>query len=75
MVSAFTLGRISLFFLSFKHENFNENTLLNDIALILLSKPVQFSQNVQPACLPNPNYGNTYPLANQSAITSGWVKY
>jgi hypothetical protein len=41
--------------------------------MIILSKPLEFKVNIQPACLPNPDYGIVYPLANQTAYTSGWV--
>ncbi len=47
---------------------------LNDIAIFILSEPVEFTDNVQPACLPNPDYGSSFPLANVTAYASGWVK-
>ncbi|NXF08027.1 PRS55 protease, partial [Smithornis capensis] len=34
------------------HENFNTTSLANDIALILLSSPIEFSQEKIPICLP-----------------------
>jgi hypothetical protein len=34
------------------HENFNENTFENDIALVMLNKSVEFEDTIQPICLP-----------------------
>lgn len=34
------------------HEEFNSTSLQNDIALILLSSPIEFSNEKMPACLP-----------------------
>jgi transmembrane protease serine 3 len=34
------------------HENYNEETTLNDIAILKLSSPIKFSTGVQPVCLP-----------------------
>ncbi|NXI77096.1 PRS55 protease, partial [Rhipidura dahli] len=34
------------------HEEFNRTSLQNDIALILLSHPIEFSQEKSPVCLP-----------------------
>ena len=36
----------------FIHENYNGTTLENDIALIHLSRSVQFNDNIRPICLP-----------------------
>lgn len=35
-----------------KHEDFNSYTYNNDIALLELDRPVQFSHYIQPVCLP-----------------------
>ena len=34
------------------HENFNQKTLENDIALLKLSQDAKFTKSVHPACLP-----------------------
>lgn len=36
-----------------EHEHYNNNTLRNDIALLVLTKPIEFTTNIQPVCLPN----------------------
>ena len=37
---------------------YNSLTLLNDIALIKLKSPLNFTDSVQPACLPTQNQGH-----------------
>lgn len=39
------------------HENYNEITFENDIALLKIEKPIAFSKEVQPICLPEKDYG------------------
>ena len=34
------------------HPRFNKRTMDNDIAIIILARPVQWSKHVQPVCLP-----------------------
>ena len=57
-----------------KHAQYSSTTYLNDIALFLLSSPIQFNQYIQPACLPNPSYGSVYPTTVQTAYLQGWVR-
>lgn len=35
------------------HENFNQLTYANDIALLLIDEPFEFNENVQPIALPD----------------------
>lgn len=56
-----------------RHENYNEGTKANDIALIKLSKPLELTKEVQVACLPNPEK-LVYPPRNQDCWTVGWGK-
>ncbi|KAF4517624.1 hypothetical protein B566_EDAN002855 [Ephemera danica] len=56
------------------HPEYHPQQWYNDIALIKLTRPVAFSQSVQPACLPEPivdTASNTY-LADRKLIVSGW---
>jgi len=50
------------------HPSYNDNTLVNDIALLELSSPVQLSNAVQTVCLPPPR--PTY--AKKQATVTGW---
>ncbi|KAM4807788.1 acrosin-like [Rhinophrynus dorsalis] len=38
-----------------QHEEYNPNIQKNDIALLRLDKPIEFSDHIQPACLPGKN--------------------
>ena len=38
------------------HENYNTNTIDNDIAILKLKTPLKFNDNVRPACLPQDNF-------------------
>lgn len=51
-----------------RHRSFDLRTLYNDIALLTLDSPVQYSRSVKPICLPTgtKNYGGTY------GIVAGW---
>ena len=44
----------------------------NDIAILKLSEPLQFNENVQSACLPNGNELLDLQYSNQKCVTSGW---
>jgi transmembrane serine protease 3 len=51
------------------HESYNPDTMVNDIAIVKLSKPIKFTNDVQPACLPNP--GEQIP-DNAPGTVAGW---
>ncbi len=55
-----------------KHEEYNERTKQNDIALIKLSSPVQLSDQVQLACLPDPMSKSIFPPPGKDCWTVGW---
>lgn len=50
------------------HENFDRMTMQNDIALILLSSPIEFSNEKIPVCLPYMHDINTW----QQCWVAGW---
>ncbi|XP_034034844.1 transmembrane protease serine 2 [Thalassophryne amazonica] len=51
------------------HENFDRNTLNNDIALLKLAKALTFTEKIKPVCLPN--VGVDLSAGKQAWIT-GW---
>jgi transmembrane serine protease 3 len=51
------------------HEDYNPDSTINDIAVIVLDKPINFTSTVQPACLPA--YGEEVP-ENTEATVAGW---
>ncbi|XP_043462050.1 serine protease 44-like [Leptopilina heterotoma] len=51
-----------------RHKNFNSRTLYNDVALLTLNEPVEFSEQIRPICLPSGR-----DLYNhQEATVIGW---
>jgi hypothetical protein len=59
----------------FVHEEFDSINLFNDLALLILKKPAVLNENVQIACLPNPNQVFYSPKFNITAFISGWGNY
>ncbi|XP_033640586.1 trypsin-2-like [Asterias rubens] len=59
--SSFSLEQI------FLHEDYNTNTLDNDITLLKLSSPVSFSDYVNTACLPTSDFP-----AGTNCVVTGW---
>lgn len=52
------------------HERFNPKSVYNDIALIVLNKPVKYAANVKPVCLPRQG-----TIFNQrECYVTGWGK-
>jgi len=49
--------------------SYNPDTTLNDVAVIVLQKPIQFTQSVQPVCLPQPG---EVVADNTVATVAGW---
>ncbi|XP_059160833.1 brachyurin-like [Physella acuta] len=52
---------------TFKHKDFENKTFLNDIALVKLEKPLNFSDSVKPICLPVGNIWDASPC-----FVTGW---
>lgn len=52
------------------HSNFYKPTLLNDIAILILSEPVELAENVNTVCLPPPNYS----FDKERCLVTGWGK-
>jgi len=51
------------------HPSYNPDTTLNDIAVVVLASPINFTSTVQPACLPAPE--EQVP-DNTEATVAGW---
>lgn len=51
-----------------KHRNFDANTYNHDIALLKLRKPVTYSKNIKPVCLPS----DELDPAGKVGIAVGW---
>ena len=54
-----------------KHHKFDPNTILNDVALLKLSRPVTLNPNIQIACLPLKK-SKSFPPVNSPVIVVGW---
>lgn len=52
------------------HESYNSDTNKNDIALIRLTKPIAYNENVGPVCLPWGREQETFE--NKKVILTGW---
>lgn len=53
-----------------KHEDYFSGTLINDVALIILTRPFILQDNVGTICLPPQNYEFT----RENCYASGWGK-
>ena len=56
-----------------RHENYNEITKQNDIAIIKLAKPIILTREIQVACLPTKSFKSYFPN-DRSCWTIGWGK-
>lgn len=52
------------------HKDFNVDNLHNDIALLILNKPVQFAENIGTICLPAAGQ----IITSKNCFSSGWGK-
>ncbi|KAL1492965.1 hypothetical protein ABEB36_011121 [Hypothenemus hampei] len=52
-----------------RHRGFDSRTLYNDIALLTLDSPIEFSSNIRPVCLPSPG-GRDW--AGSTGTVIGW---
>lgn len=55
------------------HENYNEITKQNDIAIIKLVRPIMLTREIQVACLPNKSFQSDL-ATDRSCWTIGWGK-
>ena len=53
---------------------FNGTTFDNDFVIVKLGSPLQFDDNVQPACLPSSQKYLDSDTTEESCFTSGWGK-
>jgi len=65
------LGEETIFNVSewIKHPDYDASSILNDISLIKLEKPIQFTKTISPICLPN----GTYTNIGSVCFLTGWV--
>ena len=57
------------------HHGYNNRTIENDIAIIHLDEPFDFTDRwISKICLPSTETGSQYPLAGTSVIMIGWGK-
>lgn len=54
------------------HANFDIKSKVNDIALIRLNRKVQYSDSIQPICLPLTDNLKSSSLEDQVSTQSGW---
>jgi hypothetical protein len=54
-----------------KHEAYDDDNLLNDIALLILDRDVTLNEKIQLACLPQ-SLSKTYPGNNVDGWIAGW---
>lgn len=52
----------------FDHEQYNDRRINNDISILKLAKPLEFSDSVGPACLPDPEED----FSGMDGVVSGW---
>lgn len=55
-----------------KHKNYGENRFQNDIALLRLARPVQFTDFVKPVCLPVDGKDQKRDLTGKKVTVAGW---
>lgn len=51
-----------------RHRGFDMRTLYNDVAILTLNEPVEFTETIRPICLPSG--ANLY--SNKNATVIGW---
>uniref|UniRef100_D3TLX6 Phenoloxidase-activating factor 2 n=1 Tax=Glossina morsitans morsitans TaxID=37546 RepID=D3TLX6_GLOMM len=52
------------------HENYDRNTLHNDVALLILEESLRWAENIGPICLPEPNIN----FDGSRCLVTGWGK-
>lgn len=51
-----------------RHRGFNSRTLYNDVAILTLSEPVEFTEEIRPICLPS----GSKLYVGMTATVIGW---
>ncbi|KAG7203100.1 hypothetical protein KM043_010222 [Ampulex compressa] len=51
-----------------RHRGFNSRTLYNDVAILTLNEPVEFTEQIRPICLP----GGSQLYSGKTATVIGW---
>lgn len=51
-----------------RHKGFDARTLYNDVAVLTLSEPVEFSERIRPICLPS----GPHLYSGKTATVIGW---
>ena len=65
-------GRVNInTMMFFTHPEYNPTALQNDIALIHLGRPVQFSRRISPVCLPG-QADTDRTLEDRTVLATGW---
>lgn len=54
-----------------RHRSFDSRTLYNDVALLTLESPVQYTTNIRPICLPR----TTHSFGGNFGTVIGWGRY
>uniref|UniRef100_UPI00398F4DB4 coagulation factor X-like n=1 Tax=Pristiophorus japonicus TaxID=55135 RepID=UPI00398F4DB4 len=54
------------------HRGYQQGAYDNDIAVLLLKKPLQFNHYVVPICLPHQKFAEKVLMVKQQALVSGW---
>merc|ERR1711887_346485 len=57
---------------SYVHPQYNSRTMLNDIALLKLTRDMRFDSYTQPACLPKKANSGTDYVTGDTVVVSGW---
>ncbi|KAI9554696.1 hypothetical protein GHT06_019972 [Daphnia sinensis] len=57
-------------FMLLRHRDYNPDTMVNDIAILVLKFPVNYVKEISPVCLPAPGTTDTY--VDEEAAIIGW---
>lgn len=53
-----------------RHKGYHSDSFYNDIAILKMDSPVEFSDTISPVCLPS--FGTTDLYVNKAAVVVGW---
>lgn len=57
-----------------RHPEFNTGSLAKDLAILILSQPLIFSEHVGKICIPSSSGPEYYPTASSTCVVTGWGK-